>query len=102
MKERIHKAADFLGLKRNIVLLLSLTLLILMGERLWERYLPEYIEHIGASALVIGGLGFLQNILGAFWSLPGGYLSDWLGQRKSLLLFNLMAIGGYLIAIFFT
>ncbi len=101
-KTIFRRLTEFLGLRRNIVYLLSLTVLILTGEKLWDRYLPKYLESIGATTLIIGGLGFLQNILGAFWSLPGGYLSDKLGHRKSFFLFNLMAIGGYLFAILFT
>lgn len=97
-----HRTADFLGLKRNIVLLLSLTVIMLTGEKLWERFLPKYIDGIGASTLVLGGLGFLQNILNAFWALPGGYLSDRLGHRKSFFVFNIMAVIGYTIAILFT
>ena len=102
IKGNFTRLSAFLGLRRNIVYLLSLTILILTGEKLWDRYLPKYLENIGATTLIIGGLGFLQNILNAFWSLPGGYLSDKLGHRKSFFLFNLMAIAGYCIAIFFT
>lgn len=98
----MQRLAEFLGLRRNIVYLLTLTLLMLTGEKLWDRYLPEYLEGIGATALIIGALGFLQNLLSAFWALPGGYLSDRLGHRRSFLLFNIMAIGGYGFAIFFT
>jgi predicted MFS family arabinose efflux permease len=101
-KEGIHRTREFLGLRRNIVYLLALTVVILTGEKLWDRFLPKYLEGIGASTLVIGALGFLQNMLNAFWALPGGYLSDKLGHRKSLFVFNFMAIIGYTIAILFT
>ncbi|MBO9200386.1 MULTISPECIES: MFS transporter [Niastella] len=98
----IRRVTEFLGLKRSVVYLFCLTLLMLTGEKLWDRFLPKYLEGIGATTLIIGALGFLQNILSAFWSLPGGYMADKLGHRRSFLLFNLMAIAGYLIAIFFT
>lgn len=94
--------AGFLGLKRNVVVLLIITLLIYSGEKLWERFLPKYFETIGATVLIIGGMGFLQNMLGAIWALEGGYLTDRFGTRKSFFLFNLLAIAGYLIAIIFT
>jgi MFS family permease len=94
--------AGFLGLKESIVPLLIITLLIYSGEKLWERFLPKYFESIGASVFIIGGLGFLQNMLGAIWALQGGYLTDRFGTKKSFLLFNLLAIAGYLIAIIFT
>ena len=96
------KVKDYLGLKRNVVLLLGLIIIMLTGEKTWERFVPKYLEGIGASIIIIGGFGFLQNILGAFWSLPGGYLADILGNKKAFLVFNLMAIGGYVLAIVFT
>lgn len=102
MNTAIIKAREFLGLKRDIILLLLLVIVMLTGEKTWERFLPKYIEGIGGTILIIGGLGFLQNLLGAFWSLPGGYIADHLGNRKAFLIFNLMAIGGYIIAIIFT
>jgi MFS family permease len=92
----------FLGLKGNVVSLLIITLLIYSGEKLWERFLPKYFESIGATVLIIGGLGFLQNMLGAIWALQGGYLADRFGTKKSFFLFNILAIAGYLIAIIFT
>lgn len=94
--------AGFLGLKGNVVALLIITLLIYSGEKLWERFIPEYFETIGATVLIIGGLGFLQNMLGAIWALEGGYLTDRFGTKRSFFLFNLLAIAGYLIAIIFT
>jgi MFS family permease len=96
------KIKEFLGLKRNIAILLVLIMLIYTGEKTWERFIPKYLEGIGSSILIIGGFGFLQNFLGAFWSLPGGYIADWIGNKKAFLVFNLMAIGGYVIAIIFT
>jgi MFS family permease len=98
----IRRLTEFLGLKRSVVYLFGLTILMITGEKLWDRFLPKYLEGIGATTLIIGALGFLQNILNAFWSLPGGYLADRLGHRRSFLLFNGMAIIGYLFAIFFT
>lgn len=98
----LQKIRDFLGLKRNVVLLLALIILMLTGEKTWERFVPKYIEGIGGSLLVIGAFGFLQNFLSAFWSLPGGYIADAVGNKKAFLVFNLMAIAGYIIAILFT
>lgn len=98
----LQKIKEFLGLKRNVVLLLALIILMLTGEKTWERFVPKYIEGIGGSMLVIGAFGFLQNFLAAFWSLPGGYIADAVGNKKAFLIFNLMAIVGYIIAIIFT
>lgn len=77
-------------------------ILVGMGEKTWERFIPEYLRGLGTSFIIIGGFGFLQNILNSFWALPGGYIADKLGNRKAFLIFNLMAIAGYLIAFVFT
>jgi MFS family permease len=102
MNPLLVKIKDFLGLKRNVVLLLGLIILILTGEKTWERFIPKYLEGIEGSLIIIGAFGFLQNFLAAFWSLPGGYIADIIGNKKAFLVFNLMAIGGYVIAILFT
>jgi len=97
----LSKTKQYLGLKRNIVLVLGLTVLMYTGEKLWERFIPKYLDGLGASILIIGAFGFLQNFLGAVWALPGGYISDHLGNRKAFLVFSIMAIFGYTIAIIF-
>jgi len=70
-----------------------------MGERMAERFLPIYLLALGGGAISIGLLNGLQNLLGALYSFPGGYLSDRLGQKRALLVFNLMALAGYCIVI---
>lgn len=102
MNSRLIKVKEFLGLKRNVVLLLGLIILMLTGEKTWERFVPKYLEGIEGSFIIIGAFGFLQNFLGSFWSLPGGYIADIIGNKKAFLVFDLMAIGGYVIAIIFT
>jgi MFS family permease len=89
----------FLGLKRDFGLLLAMVVLIGMGERIGSRYIPKYIEVLGAGAIIIGIYGGLENLLGALWALPGGILADKLGTKKSLAIFNLIAIIGYLIVV---
>lgn len=101
MNTTLSKTKQYLGLKRNIVLMLGLTVLMYTGEKLWERFIPKYLDGLGASILIIGAFGFLQNFLGAVWALPGGYIADHLGNRKAFLVFSIMAIFGYVIAIVF-
>ncbi len=102
MLSAFSRIKEFLGLKRNIVLLLAIIILVGTGEKTWERFIPEYLRGLEASFIIIGGFGFLQNLLNAFWALPGGYLADKFGNRNAFLAFNLMAILGYVIAIVFT
>ena len=89
----------FLGLKKDIMLLLGMVVLIGMGERIGSRYIPKYIEELGAGAILIGVYGALENLLGALWAFPGGIISDRLGTKRALLIFNIIAMIGYLIVV---
>jgi len=101
VNSKLTEAKQYLGLKRNIILILGLTVFMYTGEKLWERFIPKYLDGLGASILIIGAFGFLQNFLGAIWALPGGYIADHLGNRRAFLVFSIMAIFGYIIAIVF-
>ncbi len=98
---KLRKVADFVALKPSIVALLGMVILVGMGERMAERFLPIYLMALGGGALTIGLLGGLQNLLGALYSFPGGYLADRIGAKRSLLIFNLMAMVGFVIVIVF-
>jgi MFS family permease len=98
-----HKAhlSDFLGLTKSTVGVLFMVILVGMGERMAERFLPIYLLALGGGALSIGLLNGMDNLLSALYSFPGGYLSDRLGTKKSLIIFNLVAMCGFLIVIIF-
>jgi MFS family permease len=74
-----------------------MVILVGMGEKMAERFLPLYLMALGGGALSIGLLNGLDNLLSALYSLPGGYLADRLGVKRSLLIFNLMAMAGFAI-----
>ena len=97
--KRRQQIADFLGLRKNIVALLFMVILVGMGEKMAERFLPLYLIALGGGAFSIGLLNGLDNLLSALYSLPGGYASDKLGYKRALLLFNLIAMAGYVIVI---
>jgi MFS family permease len=69
------------------------------GEKLWLGFAPKYIETLGGSILIIGLFDALQTFLGAIYAYPGGWLTDHWGQRKSLLLFSLISIAGYILVL---
>jgi MFS family permease len=94
-----QRIADFLGLKKNIVALLAMVILVGLGEKMAERFLPLYLMALGGGAFSIGLLNGLDNLLGALYSFPGGYASDKLGYKRALLLFNLLAMAGYVIVV---
>ena len=77
-----RKIAGFLGLNKNIVGLLLMVVLVGLGERMAERFLPIYIMALGGGAMTIGLLGGLTNLISALYSFPGGYLSDRLGIKR--------------------
>ncbi len=76
-----------------------MAVLVGMGERMAERFLPIYILALGGGALAIGLLQAMDNLLSALYSLPGGYLSDRIGAKRSLLIFNIVAMAGFALVI---
>lgn len=80
--------------------MLFMVILVGMGERMAERFLPIYLMALGGGPIVIGLLNGMDNLLSALYAFPGGYLSDRLGFKKALLVFNLFAMFGYLLVIF--
>ncbi|MBN1902651.1 MFS transporter [Candidatus Sumerlaeota bacterium] len=95
------KIIDFLGLKKNILALLSMVILVGLGEKMAERFLPLYLMALGGGAFSIGLLNGMDNLLSALYSFPGGYASDRLGYKRALFLFNLISMAGYVIVILF-
>ena len=96
---RAARILDFLGLQRNTIGVLAMVVLVGMGERMAERFLPIYILALGGGAVAIGLLQAMDNLLSALYSFPGGYLSDRIGTKRSLLVFNLVAMSGFTLVI---
>jgi MFS family permease len=92
--------ADFLGLKRNLVVLLVAIFVIGAGEELWMRFVPKYLQAVGATVFVIGLYDALRTSLGAIYAYPGGVLVDVWGHRRAFLAFNLISIAGYALVLF--
>ena len=90
-----RRLADFLGLKRNLVVLLVAIFVIGAGEELWMRFVPKYLQAVGATVFVIGLYDALRTLLGAIYAYPGGVLVDIWGHRRAFLAFNLISIAGY-------
>jgi MFS family permease len=95
----LKNISEFLALRRNTSLLLVALLLAGTGEKLWLGFAPKYIETLGGSILIIGLFDALQTFLGAIYAYPGGWLTDHWGQRRSLLLFSLISIAGYILVL---
>jgi len=76
-----------------------MVVLVGMGEKMAERFLPLYLLALGGGTFSVGLLNGLDNLLSALYSFPGGYASERLGHKRALLLFNLLAMAGYAIVI---
>ncbi len=90
-----RRLADFFGLKRNLAVLLVAIFVIGAGEELWMRFVPKYLQAVGATVFVIGLYDALRTLLGAIYAYPGGLLVDAWGHRRAFLAFNLISILGY-------
>ncbi len=90
----------FFGLERNILVLLVAIVLLGLGEELWVSFVPKYLEVLGAGVFVWAGYRTLKDLLDAVYQYPGGILTDLQGQRRALIIFNILAIIGYLMYLF--
>ena len=90
-----RRLANFFGLKRNLVILLIAIFVIGASEELWMRFVPKYLQAVGATVLVIGLYDALRTLLGAAYAYPGGVLVDVWGHRRAFIIFNLISIIGY-------
>ena len=95
--QRGKSIKEFLALEHNILVLLGALLVIGMGEELWVRFMPKYLEVLGASAVAIGAYGSFKRVVDAVYQYPGGWLADKLGRKRALTLFNIIAATGYLV-----
>jgi MFS family permease len=86
---------EFLGLRRNLVLLLIAMVAVGAGEETWMRFVPKYLESLGAAALIIGLYDGLRTLLGAVYAYPGGAVVDRWGHRTGLVAFTAISIAGY-------
>ncbi len=96
---RTRKIAEILGLRRGIVGMLLMVMLVGMGERMAERFLPLYLIALGSGMLWPGFLNAINNLVSALYSFPGGWLAERVGPKRALVVFNLMAIAGFALVV---
>src|SRR5579872_5991441 len=99
MGQRTTGFREFFGLRRNLVLLLVAIVVIGAGEETWMRFVPKYLESLGAAALIIGIYDGLKTLLGAIYAYSGGVVVDRWGHRTSLVTFAAISIAGYLLVL---
>ncbi|HYY35397.1 MAG TPA: MFS transporter [Candidatus Binatia bacterium] len=96
---RRSRVAEFFALKRNLVVLLIAIFVIGGGEELWMRFVPKYLQALGATVFVIGLYDALRTLLGAIYAYPGGLLVDLWGHRRGFIIFNVVSIVGYAVVL---
>jgi MFS family permease len=97
---RRERLTDFLSLERNVSIASAAVFLLGLGEELWKKFLPKYLESLGATTFIIGIFGTAEDFFDAIYQYPGGWLADRLGRRRAFLIFVAIASAGYLVYLF--
>lgn len=92
-----RRAATFLALDRNTGAVVGAMFLMALGENLWRRFIPKYLEVLGAPVVAIGAYGSTEDLLDGLYQYPGGWVADRYGRRAALLRFVSLAAVGYLV-----
>ena len=66
------RVADYLSLERNVSLASAAIFILGLGEELWKKFLPKYLEALGASTPIIGLFGTAHDFFDAIYQYPGG------------------------------
>ena len=90
-----RRLAAFLALERNVVAVAGAMFVLGFGEELWKRFMPKYLEALGAPVLAIGLYGTVRDTLDGLYQYPGGWIADHYGRRRALSLFVALAAAGY-------
>jgi MFS family permease len=94
------RVADFLSLERNVSIASAAVFLLGLGEELWKKFLPKYLEALGAGTAIIGLFGTAEDFFDAIYQYPGGWVADRFGRRRAFLFFVTIASLGYLVYYF--
>ena len=96
----INRVSDYLSLERNVSLASAAVFILGLGEELWKKFLPKYLEALGATVPVIGLFGAAEDFFDAIYQYPGGWIADRFGRRRALQTFLVLACIGYLVYLF--
>lgn len=94
-RRRRDRLAEYLALERNVAAVSGTVFLMGLGEELWKRFVPRYLEALGAPVAAIGLYGTSRDLLDGVYQYPGGWVADRFGRRPALLLFVGLATVGY-------
>ena len=80
---RLGRVRRLLALERNTLAVVAAMFLMALGENLWRRFLPKYLEALGAPIVAIGAYGSVEDALDGLYQYPGGWASDRYGRRHA-------------------
>jgi len=93
----LSRARDYLGLERNIAVMMIAGIVPLFGSALWVGYFPKLLQILGASGVMIGLFNTMGALLWIGFPYVGGGLSDRMGRGRVLILTSVLAAAGYVI-----
>jgi MFS family permease len=89
------RVTGFLSLERNTGAVALAMFTMALGEHLWRRFIPKYLDALGAPVVAVGLYGSTEDLLDGLYQYPGGWFADRYGRRRALLLFVSLAAIGY-------
>jgi MFS family permease len=95
-----RRLAALWGVERNVAAASVAVFLVALGEELWKKFLPKYLESLNAGIGIVGLFGTTEDFLDAIYQYPGGWITDRWGRRRAFVLFLTAAAGGYLVYLF--
>jgi MFS family permease len=96
------RAANYFALEHNVIIASAAVFLLGFGEELWKKFLPKYLEALGATTPIIGLFGTAEDFFDACYQYPGGFIADRFGRRRAFLFFITLASLGYVFYLFST
>lgn len=97
-----ERVAGYLALEHNVTIASAAVFLLGFGEELWKKFLPKYLEALGATTPIIGFFGTAEDFFDACYQYPGGFIADRFGRRRAFLIFITLASLGYIVYLFST
>ncbi len=91
------RVADYLSLERNVAIASVVVFLLGFGEELWKKFVPKYLEALGATTPIIGLFGTAEDLFDALYQYPGGWIADHLGRQRAFLIFITLTSAGYVV-----
>jgi MFS family permease len=88
---------DYFALNANVIAAATTVGVMSLGESLWKRFLPKYLEALGAPVQAIGLFGTVEDFIDGVYQYPGGWLADRFGRRAALVVLVGAAAVGYLL-----